>query len=270
MKLFADEMVGQPLVVAYGMGVDSTAMLVGLRDRGIRPDLIMFADTGSEKAETYAYLPIINAWLGKVGFPAVTVVRRKISRKGDRTLEDEIIRLKTLPSLAFGFKTCSMKWKADPQNQYVNRWELARRAWGEGLKVIKCIGYDNGKADSRRVKPIVDAKYDLWYPLREWGWDRAECIAQIEGAGLPVPVKSACYFCPGTKKAELLGYVETNPDYVQRGIQIERNASVRLTKSTKGLGRSWTWEETFASVGLTASAQTATLASPMAGVAVAA
>ena len=29
-----------PLVVAYGMGVDSTAMLVGLRQRGIRPDLI--------------------------------------------------------------------------------------------------------------------------------------------------------------------------------------------------------------------------------------
>lgn len=33
----------QPLVVSYGMGVDSTAMLVGLHQRGIRPDIIMFA-----------------------------------------------------------------------------------------------------------------------------------------------------------------------------------------------------------------------------------
>lgn len=33
-----------PLVVAYGMGVDSTALLVGLHQRGLRPDLILFAD----------------------------------------------------------------------------------------------------------------------------------------------------------------------------------------------------------------------------------
>lgn len=51
----------QPLVVAYGMGVDSTAVLVGLQQRGIRPDLILFADTGDEKPATYAYLPVINA-----------------------------------------------------------------------------------------------------------------------------------------------------------------------------------------------------------------
>lgn len=34
----------QPVTVAYGIGVDSTAMLVGLHQRGIRPDLILFAD----------------------------------------------------------------------------------------------------------------------------------------------------------------------------------------------------------------------------------
>jgi hypothetical protein len=37
------------LVVAYGLGVDSTAMLIGLQHRGIRPDLIFFADVGAEK-----------------------------------------------------------------------------------------------------------------------------------------------------------------------------------------------------------------------------
>lgn len=34
-----------PLVVSYGVGVDSTAMLVAMQQRGIRPDLILFADT---------------------------------------------------------------------------------------------------------------------------------------------------------------------------------------------------------------------------------
>ena len=37
-------------MVAYGLGVDSTAMLIGLAQRGIRPDLILFADVGGEKA----------------------------------------------------------------------------------------------------------------------------------------------------------------------------------------------------------------------------
>ena len=46
----------QPFVVAYGMGVDSTAMLIGLSGIGIRPDLILFADVGGEKAVSYTHL----------------------------------------------------------------------------------------------------------------------------------------------------------------------------------------------------------------------
>jgi hypothetical protein len=37
-----------PLVLAYELGVDSTAMLIEFARRGIRPDLILFADTGGE------------------------------------------------------------------------------------------------------------------------------------------------------------------------------------------------------------------------------
>jgi len=54
-----------PLIVNYGAGVDSTAMLIGLHDRGEVPDLIMFADTGSEKPETIAYLDVMDAKLAE-------------------------------------------------------------------------------------------------------------------------------------------------------------------------------------------------------------
>jgi len=50
----------RPLVFAYGLGVDSRAMLVEYGQRGIRPDLILFADTGGEKPETYQYLDVIR------------------------------------------------------------------------------------------------------------------------------------------------------------------------------------------------------------------
>jgi hypothetical protein len=59
----------EPLVVCYGAGRDSTALLVGLWLRGIRPDLILFADVGAEKQATYDYLAIMNRWLKSVGFP---------------------------------------------------------------------------------------------------------------------------------------------------------------------------------------------------------
>ena len=44
------------IVVAFGVGVDSTALLIGLRERRVIPDLIVFADTNSEKPEAIRHL----------------------------------------------------------------------------------------------------------------------------------------------------------------------------------------------------------------------
>ena len=52
-SLFATPGARSPLVVSYGAGVDSTAMLVGLRRLGVVPDAVLFADTGGEKPATY-------------------------------------------------------------------------------------------------------------------------------------------------------------------------------------------------------------------------
>ena len=51
------------VVLAYGIGVDSTAMLIELVARGETPDLVLTADTGSEKPATYDYLDIIRRWM---------------------------------------------------------------------------------------------------------------------------------------------------------------------------------------------------------------
>ena len=94
-----------PLVVAYGLGVDSTAMLIEFAQRGIRPDLILFADTGGEKPETYSYLPIIQRFLTRVGFPAVVTVRYQPTWAVYDTLEGQCLHTGTLPSLAYGGKS---------------------------------------------------------------------------------------------------------------------------------------------------------------------
>jgi hypothetical protein len=214
-----------PLVVAYGMGVDSTAMLVGMHVRGIRPDKILFADTGSEKPETYDYLPTIQAWLAAVGFPAVEIVRYAPKHGKYTTLEGNCLVNGTMPSIAFGRKGCSQKFKREPQDRHVAAWQPAKDAWAAGLKVTKAIGYDNGKADGRRsVNLTDDAEYHYWYPLREWGWDREECKRQIAAAGLSVPMKSACFFCTASHPAEIDWLVDTHPELADRILAIEAAA----------------------------------------------
>jgi len=237
-----------PLIVAYGIGVDSTAMLVGMQQRGIRPDLILSADTGSEKPETYAYLPIINAWLRKVGFPEVTIVKNARPVSGDKSLYDACSRLSVLPALAYGQHQCSLVWKRDPQVAFIKRWAPAIEAWARGETVTQCIGYDAGPRDSCRsykAEGKATAGFTNRFPLIEWGWDRERCVAEIEDAGLPVPVKSACFFCPASKKTELDWLKEMHPELAAKAVELEDRAKVRGLRSVKGLGRRWSWGDYF-------------------------
>lgn len=241
LALFLEAPTPAPLVVAYGAGVDSTAVLVEFARLDIRPDLILFADTGGEKPETIEHLHRMSVWLRFRGFPEVTTVRRTPTNGKNgwyATLEEQCIKNKMLPSLAYGgLKGCSLKWKREPQDAYCNNWEPAKRAWRAGLKVRKVIGYDAGAKDSRRAWQMTDdAKYSYWYPLREWGWDRARCESEIAKAGLPVPLKSACFFCPATQPEELIELHAKHPDMVRRIEAMEENAAPQL-KTIQGL---WT------------------------------
>jgi hypothetical protein len=66
------------------------------------------------------------------------------------TLEQNCLSNATLPSKAFGFGSCSQKWKASPQDAWTKKWRPALDAWAAGLKVQKLIGYDCSPQDSRR------------------------------------------------------------------------------------------------------------------------
>ncbi len=222
-------------VVSFGVGLNSSAVLVGLNERGERPDAIVFADTGGERPETYSYRDAMNAWCKRHGFPEIVTVR-----KGGRqeTLEENCLRMKMLPSLAYGFKGCSHKYKIEPQEQWANNHEPCKAVWKAGGKVLKLIGYDAG--EHHRVKIPEDKKYAYRYPLVEWDWGREECAEAIRRAGLPQPGKSACFFCPSSKPHEILELKRLHPDLIQRALAMEAGAALT---AVKGLGRSWAWAD---------------------------
>jgi hypothetical protein len=202
--------------------------------RGIRPDLITFADTGGEWPETYNFLGIIDEHLSRNGFPTVTIVRHQGRHNRYKTLEENCLVNETLPSLAFGRKACSPKFKARPQEQFREQWEPAKRAWRAGERVVVAIGYDAGPTDCRRSKIPETKKYSYRYFLREWGWDRERCKAEIAAVGLPIPRKSACFFCPAQKPSDLAELVDRHPNLADRILAMEANAAPHL-RAIQGL-----------------------------------
>lgn len=223
-------------VASFGGGVNSTAMLVGLQERDESVDLILFSDTGGESPETYAWVEHFSKWLAGKGFPGITWVKSP-----NETLEAMCLRLGVLPPIAFGFKTCSLRFKIEPQHKFLNNYQPAKDALSAGDKITKLIGFDAG--EPHRVRESEDPKYINRYPLVEWQWTRDECIAALERNGLCVPPKSSCFFCPHFKPAEVIRLKTEHPDLYERALEIERRAMPRLT-SVKGLGRTaFSWAE---------------------------
>ena len=239
-------MTKSPLIVAYGMGVDSTAMLVGLHMRHEKPDLILFADTGSERPETYAYLEVMNKWLRDRSWPTITIVKNASPKAGYTSLEHQLNTLHVLPALAYGAHQCSLVWKVAPQQKFVKTWQPAIDAWAAGVNVTQCIGYDAGPRDGARAfkaEGKAGNGYTNRFPLIEWGWDRSRCMEEIHKAGLPIPEKSCCFFCPAMKKAEIDTLARSHPDLAHRAMKIERDALAKGLKSIKGLGRNFSWSD---------------------------
>lgn len=133
-----------PTAACWGAGWDSSAMLIEMEKRGFRPDLITMADTGGEKKKTYEFIPVFTQWLRDHDFPEpiicvykpqdkttaryVEAVRQVAKDLGITLMPEREQRLAglygnmvandTLPGIAFGPKSCSMKWKLEAQEPH--------------------------------------------------------------------------------------------------------------------------------------------------------
>jgi len=216
-------------IISYGGGTNSTAMIIGLQKQGMVPDHILFADTGGERQATYSYISYFSKWLKQNGMPEIEIVKYKTKDGIELTLEQDIINNNTLPAIAFGFKSCSDKFKIRPQSKFINERY-------KGDEIVHYIGYDIG--ESRRVKDNPLKNHTNLYPLIEWGWDRPRCVEEILLSKLCLPGKSSCFFCPSMKKPEIL---TLSDDEKERVKFIESNAKNKV--ELKGLGRQYAWTD---------------------------
>lgn len=253
-----EALAGRKLGVCFGGGVDSTAMLVILFAAGLYPEVVTFADTGGEKPETLEHVSRMSALLKEWGYPEVATVRHHTLPSTDYSdLEGNCLSNETLPSLAFGMKSCSIKWKQVPQDQYLmgaRSGPNAREAhplWLEtqaaGERILKLIGYDSGKADKRRSKNLAtsDETFDYAYPLQTVGWTRTDCVKAIAQALGPeyVPIRSACFYCPASKQWELYWLAAHHPELFERALVMEYTALTGRHSRFDSIEFGATWEE---------------------------
>lgn len=229
---------------AYGGGVQSTAALV-LAARGVIPHrTFLFANTGddSEAPETLAYVREVAApYAAQHGIELHTLNR--IMRDGsvetilgriDRTEKAEVIPVRS----SAGGVPLSRSCTADFKRKVMGRWlkahgvtEAAPAHVGLGISLDE-IHRANRKAEPYEVLtypllPHAQRDPDCCRPTEALKLRRIDCLRIIRDAGLPIPAKSACWFCPFQKLASWAEMRETRPVRFERACQLEEQITAK-------------------------------------------
>ena len=188
-------------VVSYGAGVNSTALIIMLVNRGWRGDIV-FSDTGCEWPETYCFIDYFEReWLKPRGLNIIRlsgVPYHKI--KGGLTLIEYCETSRVIPMAAV--RWCTLEWKVKP----IKYWCADN---GNPEQLIG-IAADESHRQPGANRPLVDA-----YLTRE------NCISIIEKEGLDVPRKSGCYICPFQRPSGWRELWSNHPDLFERVATIE-------------------------------------------------
>ena len=213
-----DDSATAPTVVAsFGLGLDSTSMLVrwltepASRDFDLSELAVVTAMTGHESRATIdAVSQLVIPMLAEQSVRFIQVARsqRRTTRAGAGvvvlddsrspsrlyadglyTLGDEMLTAATLPQLG-GKRLCSVHSKGDaldPVIARITKGQLYRHA----------VGFEaDEKSRSDKDRTHDTALRAGWYPLQDWGWTRRDCAQYVlDVLGVEIP-KSCCGFCP--------------------------------------------------------------------------
>jgi hypothetical protein len=197
------ELMSTPIrAISYGGGVQSTALLVLAATGRIDFPVFLFANTGddSEDPATLDYLHrYAEPYAAAHGIAlhelhrirrdgSVETLRGRLTREGSRSLPIPVRMSNGAP----GTRSCT----ADFKIKVVGRW-LKQQGASPATPAVVGIGIsldEIQRVNNRRAMPYEIPVYPLLEqqpPLR-----RHDCERIIAAAGLPIPPKSACWFCP--------------------------------------------------------------------------
>jgi hypothetical protein len=100
--------------------------------------------------------------------------------------------------------------------------ELRRRGATKDEKATVGLGISIDEVDRAGTKIDPNSDYQLReYPLIDLDIARDQCATIIRSAGLPVPPRSACFFCPNHKDEEWRKLARDEPALFEESCQLE-------------------------------------------------
>lgn len=223
--------------ISYGGGVQSTAMLVlaAQGKLGYDVDAALFANVGddSEHPATLEYVrDVATPWAAERGI--VVHELRRTRKSGDAfdglyghvmnhddpgTLREPIpVRGMNGAPLS---RSCTRDWKVGT----VGKWLKANGANAADPATV-CIGISTDEITRVSNKKVMPYEHPV-YPLIDLGLDRSACAQVIADAGLPVPPKSSCFFCPFHRPLTWAEMRRDEPELFWRSADLEATLNAR-------------------------------------------
>lgn len=224
--------------ISYGGGVDSTALLVLAARGDLDVRIALFADVGrAENPDTMRYLvEFAMPFAARHGIELAVVQRRRRDGTPVDLWDDAIKPSRTVPvpmrmsNGAPGNRTCTHAWKIQPIAK-----ELKRRGASKDQPATLMLGIGVDEYQRMNTSRIAHIVHE--YPLIDRRIDRAGAVALIERAGLPVPPKSSCIWCPFKRKAQWHELMRNHPERFANAVQFERDINAKR----EAIGRDPVW-----------------------------
>ncbi|WP_030273457.1 phosphoadenosine phosphosulfate reductase [Streptomyces sp. NRRL B-24484] len=211
---------------SFGGGVQSMAALVLAAQGALDYRTFLFANVGddSENPATLTYLDrFARPFAAAHGIELTSLHRVMVRTKETRTLYGELTREDSrslgipvrMANGAPGRRSCTLHYKI----KLIGR-ELKRRGATSAMPATVGVGIsvdEIDRANNRRCEP--HERID--YPLLTLGLRRSDCRRIIRSAGLPVPPKSSCWFCPFRTPESWHEMRRSEPEQFEKAGQLE-------------------------------------------------
>lgn len=212
-------------VFSYGGGVQSTAALVLAAQGKIDFRTFLFCNVGedSENPATLQYFrEYAQPYAHQHGIDLVELFR--VKRNGEQeTLYERLMKPGskswTIPVRMRNGAPAKRKCTGDFKIKVIAKWQKAHGAT-EKIPAITGLGISIDEFQRMRTDSgIVYQK--LAYPLIDLRLSRHDCVKIIADSSIPVPPKSACYFCPFHRIEDWRKMSKDRPDLFEKSLELE-------------------------------------------------
>ncbi|KKN74813.1 hypothetical protein LCGC14_0387060 [marine sediment metagenome] len=225
---------------SFGGGVQSTAALVLAAQERIDFNIFLFANVGddSENPATLRYVEeYAKPYAAEHGIELHELQR--IPKKGKYKGQIETVYGRCvgdnrsicipvrLSNGAPGRRNCTTDFKI----AVIGRWQREHGATKDNPAVCG-LGISIDEIQRMRSDSGIKTQV-LEYPLIDLHLTRSDCRTIIANAGLPVPPKSACWFCPFQRHSQWQDMRREDPELFQRAVKLEQ----RINDKRNAIGR---------------------------------